>query len=104
MVAVRRTRMGAAGTKMARAKLSTTVSQETYEFLEHMVDSGEASTIADAVDRSIAKVRQLENRKRLAAATAQYFEQMDASAVVEENALGQEMAATAWEIDFDKEF
>ncbi len=94
--------MGATGTKMARAKLSTTVSQETYEFLEQMVDSGEAASMADAVDRSIARVRQLENRKRLAAATAQYFDQMDANAMAEENAQGQDMAAAS-RIDFDKE-
>lgn len=95
--------MGAAGTKMARAKLSTTVSQETYEFLEHMVDSGEVSSMAEAVDRSIAKVRQLENRKRLAAATARYFEQLSPEAMAEENALAQDMAAAGSEIDFDKE-
>jgi Arc/MetJ-type ribon-helix-helix transcriptional regulator len=95
--------MGATGTKMARAKLSTTVSQETYEFLEQMVDSGEAASMADAVDRSIARIRQLENRKRLAAATAQYFDQMDATAMAEENAQGQDMATAASEIDFDKE-
>ena len=95
--------MGAAGTKMARAKLSTTVSQETYEFLEQMVDSGEASSIAEAVDRSIARVRQLENRKRLAAATARYFEQMDTETMADENALAQDMAAARSGIDFDKE-
>jgi hypothetical protein len=95
--------MGAAGPKMARAKLSTTVSQETYEFLEQMVDSGEAATIAEAVDQSIARVRQLENRKRLAQATARYFEQMSSQTMAEENALGEDLAAAVREIDFDKE-
>jgi hypothetical protein len=95
--------VGAAGTKMARAKLSTTVSQETYEFLEHMVDSGEASSIADAVDRSIGRIRQLENRRRLATATAKYFEQLEPHAIAEENAMAQDMTETASEIDFDKE-
>jgi Arc/MetJ-type ribon-helix-helix transcriptional regulator len=95
--------VGATATKMPRAKLSTTVSQETYEFLEQMVDSGQAASMADAVDRSIAKVRQLENRKRLAAATAQYFDQMDANAMAEEVAQGQDMAEAASGIDFDKE-
>jgi hypothetical protein len=95
--------MGAAGAKTARAKLSTTVSHETYQFLEKMVDSGEASSIADAVDRSIAKIRQMENRRRLADATTRYFEQMDSKAAVAEEALGHDMAAAAGEIDFDKE-
>lgn len=95
--------MGAAGPKMARAKLSTTVSQETYEFLERMVDSGEAETIADAVDQSIARVRQMENRKRLAQATSRYFEEMGQQALAEENSLGKDMAGAVREIDFDKE-
>lgn len=95
--------MGAAGPKMARAKLSTTVSRETYEFLERMVDSGEAETIADAVDQSIARVRQSENRKRLAQATSRYFEEMGHQARAEEASLGKDMAAAVTEIDFDKE-
>lgn len=95
--------MGAAGAKTARAKLSTTVSQETYEFLERMVDSGEAATIADAVDQSIARVRQLENRRRLAQATTRYFEQMSPKEIAEENALGQDMAAASREVDFDEQ-
>ncbi len=86
---------------MARVKLSTTVSQETYEFLEHIVDSGKASTIAEALDRSIARVRRLENRKRLALATTQYFEQMKPKAMAEENTLGGDLATTALNIDFD---
>lgn len=97
--------MGATGTKIerGRAKLSTTVSPETYEFLEQMVNSGEAATIAEAVDQSIARVRQLENRKRLARATARYFEQLGPEELAAENELGQDMAAGAMEVDFDKE-
>jgi Arc/MetJ-type ribon-helix-helix transcriptional regulator len=95
--------MGTTETKTARAKLSTTVSQETYEFLEQMVDSGQAASMADAVDKSIARIRQLDNRKRLAAATAQYFSRMDARAESEENALGHDIATGASGIDFDQE-
>lgn len=91
------------GPKTARAKLSTTVSQETYKFLEQMVDSGEAASIAEAVDQSIARVRLLENRRRLALATAQYFDHMSQEATAQENALGRDMAAASGEIDFDQE-
>jgi hypothetical protein len=45
----------------------------------------------------------LENRKRLAAATTRYFEQMDPEVMAEENALAQDMAAAGSGIDFDKE-
>ena len=94
--------MGAAP-KKARAKLSTTVAMETYEFLERLVDRGEAATLAEALDASISKVRQLENRKRLADATTRYFEQTGSHHVAEENALAKDMMSAAKGIDFDEE-
>lgn len=94
--------MGAAP-KMGRAKLSTTVASETYEFLEWMVESGQAATLAEALDASIGKVRQLENRKRLANATTRYFEQSDSRTMAEENALAEDMMSAASTIAFDKE-
>ena len=94
--------MGAAP-KMARAKLSTTVASETYEFLEKMVARGQASTIAEALDASIAKVRRLENRRRLADATTRYFEQLDSQTTAKENALAEDMMSAASTLDFDQE-
>lgn len=94
--------MGAAP-KMARAKLSTTVAPETYEFLERMVERGQAATLAEALDASISKVRQLENRKRLAEATARYFEQLGPDVLAEEKALARDMMSAAKGIDFDEE-
>jgi FixJ family two-component response regulator len=86
-----------------RAKLSTTVSAATMDFLEKKVVSGEAATLAEAVDAAIEKARQLENRQRLAAATAQYFAQLDRRAAHEENALGHDLAAASSAINFDEE-
>ncbi|HET6841424.1 MAG TPA: hypothetical protein VFK06_07020 [Candidatus Angelobacter sp.] len=94
--------MGAAP-KMARAKLSTTVAPETYEFLEQMVERGQAATLAEALDIAIRRVRQLENRKRLADATTRYFEQSGPHIMAEENALAKEMMSAAKTIDFDQE-
>ena len=95
--------MGASQTRLPRTKLSTTVSRETYEFLQQMVGSGEAASIAEAVDKSVAKIRQMENRKRLALATSRYFEQLDTKAAAEENALAGDLVSAASGIDFDKE-
>lgn len=89
--------------KTTRAKLSATVSPETYVFLEKMVERGQASTLSDAVDKVIQTVRRLENRKRLADATARYFEQLDATTLTRENALAKDMMAGANNIDFDEE-
>ncbi len=89
--------------KTNRAKLSTTVSAETLKFLEEKVASGEAATLAEAVDAVIRKVRQLENRQRLAAATARYFDELRPRAAAEEDIIAQDFASAARGIDFDQE-
>ena len=86
-----------------RAKLSTTVSAQTYRYLEYKVQTGEATTIAEAVDLLIAKARKIENRERLARATAQYFDELEPRAAAEENALARDMTSAAAGIDFDNE-
>jgi hypothetical protein len=86
-----------------RETLSTTVARETYEFLEQKVSSGEAESIAQALDAAVATVRKLENRRRLAQATAAYFEGMDSQAESAENQLAANLASAAKGIDFDQE-
>ena len=88
---------------MGRAKVSTTVASENYKYLEKKVASGEARSIADALDQSIAALRKLENRIRLANATANYFNTLHSEGASEENAIGQGLASAAKEIDFDRE-
>jgi hypothetical protein len=95
--------MGSAQARVTRAKLSTTVSPETYDYLEQMVKSGEAASIAEAIDRSVAQVRQLENRKRLAKATSDYFEHLQPRAATEEKAIARDLASAAKGLDFDQE-
>jgi Mg/Co/Ni transporter MgtE len=95
--------MAANATKMARAKVSTTVAPDNYAFLQRMVTSGEASSVADALDQSIQALRQLVNRARLAAATARYFESLDTEAAAEEQAIAHDLGFAAKDIDFDKE-
>jgi len=50
---------------------------------------------------AISRVRQFENRKRLAEATTRYFEQLDTRALQEENAPAKDMMAGAKAIDPD---
>lgn len=89
--------------KITREKLSTTVSPETYEFLQNMVNQGEAATLAEALDAVVTRVRRLENRKRLAVATSAYFEQLDPKAAREEIDLAQDLGWARSKIDFDTE-
>jgi len=89
--------------KKGREKLSTTVSAETYQFLQQMVNQGAAANMAEAVDTVVGRIQRLENRRRLADATARYFEQLDPKAVTEERALAEDLSAMAGVIDFDCE-
>ena len=95
--------MSGAFPKTARTKLSTTVSPKTMQFLEKKVASGQAGSIAEAVDMAIRKVRRLENRQRLAVATARYFEQLDTHAAAEETDIARDLASAAGAVDFDNE-
>jgi len=95
--------MGAPAPKMSRPKLSTTVSPETHEFLEQMIARGDAATIAEALDVIVSRMRQLDNRQRLAEATAKYFAQADSRAAGQESELAKDMASAANVIDFDTE-
>lgn len=95
--------MSGASPKTVRTKLSTTVSPKTMRFLEEKVASGQAGSIAEAVDMAIRKVRRLENRQKLAVATARYFEQMDTHAAADESDIARDLASAASAIDFDNE-
>lgn len=84
-------------------KLSTTVAAENFTFLESMVGSGRAESIAEAVDLAIARLRRAENRARLEAATADYFDGLTAEAEAEELELAHLLHAGAASVDFDLE-
>ena len=79
--------------KLTREKLSATVSAETYEFLQNMVSKGKVASLAEALDAIVARIRRLENRKRLAAATATYFEELDPIAAREEQDLAESLGS-----------
>jgi hypothetical protein len=84
-------------------KLSTTVAAENFAFLETMVGTGRTDSIAEAVDLAIARLRRLENRARLEAATAAYFDGLTPDAQAEEQALASQLYQSAGSVDFDLE-
>jgi hypothetical protein len=53
------------------------------------------------VDSIVSRIRRLENRRRLADATAHYFERLDPKAEADERALTEGLSAAAGAIDFD---
>lgn len=86
-----------------RMKLSTTVAAENFTFLENMVRTGRTDSIAEAVDMAIARLRRLENRARLEAATAEYFAGLSTKAEAEERKLASVLHSSAASLDFDLE-
>jgi hypothetical protein len=86
-----------------RIKLSTTVAAENFTFLESMVKTGRTGSIAEAVDMAIARLRRVENRARLEAATAAYFAGQSPQAQAEEQALARQLHLSAASVDFDLE-
>lgn len=89
--------------KASRAKLSTTVAPENFKYLASLVRSGQAATVAEAVDEAIEHLRRSENRRRLAAATTEYYAALPPEAIEEEHAIVRSLRRSAKKVDFDRE-
>ena len=85
-----------------RKKLSTTISPESYEFLEELIKSGLAPNLAGALDLALASVRQSRNRERLERATASYFENLEGEPLAEENTLPEKLTDASRDVNFDE--
>jgi len=85
-----------------RYKLSTTVSRETQAYLETLVETGRARSIAEAVDLAVAGARRSERRAMLERDTAAYFASLSANSATAEAGLEKKIAQSADEVDFDK--
>jgi len=89
--------------KPARAKISTTIARENYQYLDSMIDSGKASNLAEALDKVVARYRRLVRRSEMEKATTDYFNRLPEQAVREESELAASSHRLASTIDFDRE-
>lgn len=87
----------------SRRKISTTISPESLAYLEELIDSKQARTLAEAIDLAIERLLIYENRERLAKDTAEYFDRMTPEQAEEEERLGAALADSVKGIDFDRE-
>lgn len=85
-----------------RPKLSTTIAEENYAYLQSLVKSQKAKSIAEALDNGLSRLRKLDNRARLDRDTAVYFSHFSATDTKEEAELGAALDASADEVDFDE--
>jgi len=84
-----------------RHKLSTTISGETRAYLQDLVSSGRAHSLAEAVDLAVRRARRSERRALLERDTAAYFAGLPAGSAAEEASLEERVAHSAGEVNFD---
>lgn len=88
-------------TSVQRKKLSTTVSADTHRYLQNLVKSGRASTIAEAVDLVAERAQRIEQRARLERDTAAYFAGSPAPVRKQEARLEQALSDSVDEVSFE---
>lgn len=86
-----------------RQKLSTTIAPENQAFLQSLVKRGKASSLADAVDRTVTAARRAEARKKLEAATIAYYASLSGESLKQERKLERAVGYAASQVDFDGE-
>jgi Arc/MetJ-type ribon-helix-helix transcriptional regulator len=84
-----------------KKKLSTTISSESYEYIERQIASGEASSVAEVVGRALERMRRIGNRLRLERDTAAYFNNLSPGTAREEAELGAALGRMVDEVDLD---
>lgn len=89
--------------RLNRQKISTTIAPETLTYLQQLVDEGAASTLAEAIDIAVERLRAVENRERLACDTAAYFDQMSEEELAEERRFASALAGSVRDLNVDRE-
>ncbi len=89
--------------RMARQKISTTISPATLSYLQQLIDRGTVQNLAEAIDLAIEQLLVFENRQRLERDTAAYFDNMSPEDNAEEQRLASALSQAARGIDFDRE-
>ena len=88
--------------RFARQKISTTISPQSFEYLERQIREGNARTLAEALDAAIEQLLAYENRERLSADTEAYFNNMTEDEAAEEQRLEAALAQSAAGVDFHR--
>jgi hypothetical protein len=87
---------------LLRKKLSTTIDAVNHAYLQKMVKTGRAESVADAVDKAVEIARRVDNRATLERQTAAYFAGLPPKAAAEESELEEALSAASQEVDFDQ--
>lgn len=88
--------------RLARQKISTTISPSTFSYLQRLIERGEVHNLAEALDLAIERLLLFENRERLERDTAAYFANLTEEEDAEEKALESALSQSVTGIDFDR--
>jgi hypothetical protein len=89
--------------RLARQKISTTISPATLSYLQRLIEKEEAQNLAEAIDLAIERLMIFENRDRLERDTAAYFDNMSPEESSEEERLAAALSQAVRGVDFDRE-
>jgi hypothetical protein len=89
--------------RLARQKISTTISPVALSHLQRLIERGEAQNLAEAIDLAIDRLLVFENRERLERDTAAYFDNLSPEESAEEERLAAALSQAARGVDFDRE-
>lgn len=85
-----------------RVKVSTTIRQEARDYLECLIQTGRAATLAEAIDQVVETAQMADSRERLERDTAAYFESLSPREAEEESRLGSQLAQSLGGVNFDQ--
>jgi len=85
-----------------RKKVSTTISPESYAYLRALIRSKKVENLAQALDYVLDEIRRADNRARLEAATAAYYDNAPQEVIDEENELAESFSNAAGELNLDE--
>ena len=88
--------------RLTRQKISTTISSSALDYLEDLIRSHQARTLAEAIDLAIERLLVYENRERLANDTAAYFANLTDEEAAEERRLESALSQSTAGVDFDR--
>ena len=75
--------------KPTRPKLSTTVAEHTFAYLNELIRRGEADNLAEALDLVVDRLREQEARVRLDAEIAAYYDSLTDEELEEDRLWGE---------------
>jgi hypothetical protein len=98
----RRAAFPGANRRKNRRKISTTIAAESYAYLQHLIGSGKAQNMAEAIDSVLEESLRANNRARNEKAARDYYENATIGEITDENEIAATLVASLPDPLFDE--